>query len=93
MNRVEQWFAILARKAPRIAGFAGIPALDCHLHRFIAHRDRHAHPFNWTTGSVTRVLAKCVAAEAASGAASFGYLLCGEVLRLQCNASPHLARG
>jgi hypothetical protein len=69
MNQVEQWFAILARKALRIADFASTLALDCHLHCFIAHWNRHAHPFNWTTGSVTKVLAKCAAAEALPAAA------------------------
>ncbi len=66
MNQVEQWFAILQRKALRVTDFESTLA---HLHRFIAHWNRHAHPFNWTTGSVTKVLAKCPAAETLPDAA------------------------
>lgn len=69
MNQVEQWFSILTRKALRIADFASTLDLDRHLHRFIDHWNRHAHPFNWTTGSVAKVLAKCPAAEALPDAA------------------------
>lgn len=69
MNQVEQWFSILARKALRLVDFAGTLALDRHLHRFIAHWNRYAHPFNWRKGSVTKVLAKCRAAEALPDAA------------------------
>lgn len=69
MNQVEQWFSILARKALRVPDFESTLALDQHLHRFIAHWNDHAHPFNWTTGSVTKVLAKCPAAEALPDAA------------------------
>lgn len=69
MNQVEQWFAILQRKALRTADFESTLALDRHLHGFIAHWNSHAHPFNWTSGSVTKVLAKCAAAEALPDAA------------------------
>jgi transposase len=64
MNQVEQWFSILQRKALVIADFESTLALDRHLHAFVAHWNRYAHPFNWTTKSVTKVLAKCVQAEA-----------------------------
>ena len=69
MNQVEQWFSILQRKALRVADFEGTLTLDRHLHGFIAHWNRFAHPFNWTTRSVAKVLAKCPAAEALPGAA------------------------
>jgi hypothetical protein len=69
MNQVEQWFGILARKALRVVDFADTLALDGHLHRYIAHWNRYAHPFNWTTGSVSKVLAKCDAAVAIGAAA------------------------
>ncbi len=48
------------------------PVLAGALHGSIAHWNRHAHPFAWTTGSVTKVLARCPAAEALPDAASFG---------------------
>ena len=57
MNQVEQWFSILQRKALRIADFESTLALDRHLHQFIAHWNRNAHPFNWSTKSVAKVLA------------------------------------
>jgi transposase len=59
MNQVEQWFSILQRKALRIADFDGLLALDRHLHQFFAHWNRYAHPFNWTSKSVAKVMAKC----------------------------------
>ena len=64
MIQVEQWFSILQRKALAIADFQGTLALDRHLHGFIAHWNSYAHPFNWTTRSVAKVLARCPAAEA-----------------------------
>ena len=69
MNQVEQWFGILQRKALCIADFDNLGALDRHLHNYIAHWNRYAHPFNWTTASVAKVLAKCTAAEALPDAA------------------------
>jgi len=69
MNQVEQWFSILQRKALRIADFPGLLALDEHLHRFIAHWNAFAHPFNWSTKSIARVMAKCDLAEAIPDAA------------------------
>lgn len=59
MNQVEQWFSILARKALRRLDFDTLLALGRNIHRFIERWDRHAHPFNWSTGSVTKILAKC----------------------------------
>lgn len=69
MNQVEQWFSILERKALRAVGFTDTLALDRHLHGFIAHWNCYAHPFNWRTGSVAKVLAKCTVTEALPDAA------------------------
>jgi DDE superfamily endonuclease len=69
MNQVEQWFGILQRKALRVVDFANTLALDRHLHGFFAHWNRYAHPFNWGTRSVTKILAKCDVAEALPSAA------------------------
>lgn len=63
MNQVEQWFSILERKALRLVDFASTLALDHHLHRYMAHWNANAHPFNWTSQSVSRVLAPCPVAE------------------------------
>jgi len=59
MNQVEQWFGILQRKRLRIADFADKTDLARKLADFIEAWNRHAHPFNWTTRSVAKVMAKC----------------------------------
>jgi hypothetical protein len=65
MNQVEQWFSILQRKRLRIADFADKVELAAKLHQFIAQWNDKAHPFNWTTKSVAKVMAQCEAAEVA----------------------------
>ena len=59
MNQVEQWFSILQRKRLNIANFKNKQALAERLQAFIAEWNTHAHPFNWTTQSVAKVMAKC----------------------------------
>jgi hypothetical protein len=59
MNQVEQWFSILQRKRLRIADFADLCALAERLHAFVAEWNEHAHPFNWSTKSVAKVMAHC----------------------------------
>jgi transposase len=61
MNQVEQWFSILQRKRLRIADFADKQALAERLMAFVAHWNSHAHPFNWSSKSVAKVMAKCQA--------------------------------
>ena len=56
---VEQWFGILQRKRLAIADFADKAALAERLLAFIAQWNQHAHPFNWTSKSVAKVMAKC----------------------------------
>jgi transposase len=63
MNQVEQWFSILQRKRLRIADFADKAALAERLEAFINEWNRVAHPFNWSTKSVARIMAKCQRAE------------------------------
>jgi transposase len=65
MNQVEQWFSILQRKRLRIADFADLPALSERLTAFVAEWNEHAHPFNWSTKSAAKVMAKCEVAIAA----------------------------
>lgn len=59
MNQVEQWFGIVKRKRLRILDFSSKVALEAHLLAFVRQWNEHAHPFNWTTKSVTKVMAKC----------------------------------
>jgi len=59
MNQVEQWFSILQRKRLRIANFADKQVLAERLQAFIAQWNAIAHPFNWSSKSVAKVMAKC----------------------------------
>jgi transposase len=59
MNQVEQWFSILQRKRLRIADFADKAALAERLAAFIREWNQVAHPFNWSSKSVAKVMAKC----------------------------------
>jgi DNA-binding Lrp family transcriptional regulator len=59
MNQVEQWLSILRRKRLRIADFASKEALAERLMAFIREWNEIAHPFNWTSKSVAKVMAKC----------------------------------
>ena len=59
MNQVEQWFSILQRKRLRIADFADKAELAERLRTYIAEWNQVAHPFNWSTRSVAKVMAKC----------------------------------
>lgn len=57
MNQVEQWFSILQRKRFRIADFASKEDLRAKIEQFIAEWNQHAHPFNWSTKSVAKIMA------------------------------------
>lgn len=59
MNQVEQWFSILQRKRLGLADFADKAALAGRLLAFVAEWNQHAHPFNWSTQSAAKVMAKC----------------------------------
>jgi transposase len=59
MNQVEQWFSILQRKRLRIADFANKAHLAERVMTFVAQWNEHAHPFQWSTKSVAKVMAKC----------------------------------
>jgi transposase len=66
MNQVEQWLSILRRKRLRIADFASKEELAERLMAFIREWNEIAHPFNWTSKSVAKVMAKCQIEDAAS---------------------------
>jgi len=59
MNQVEQWFGILKRKRLRIADFADKEHLAERLMSFISEWNEVALPFNWTSKSVAKIMAKC----------------------------------
>jgi len=59
LNQVEQWFSILQRKLLRHPNFADLATLALALQDFVTRWNRYARPFNWTTASVTKVMAKC----------------------------------
>ena len=61
MNQVEQWFSIFQRKRLRIAAFASKEHLQAKIEQFIGEWNQHAHPFNWSTKSVAKVMAKAPA--------------------------------
>jgi hypothetical protein len=59
MNQGEQWFAMLQRKRLRIAEFADKQHLAERLMAFVTAWNTHAHPCQWSTKSVAKVMAKC----------------------------------
>jgi len=59
MNQVEQWFSILPRKRLRSAAFADLAHLTARLRAFVSAWNEHAHPFNWSSKSVAKVMAAC----------------------------------
>lgn len=69
MNQVEQWFSILQRKRLRILDFSDLDRLAERLMTFVAEWNLHAHPFNWSTKSAVKVMAKCEAQTLSAAAA------------------------
>jgi len=59
MNQVEQWFSILQRKRLQIADFADKQPLAERLMAFVTEWNTPAHPFQWSTKFVAKVMAKC----------------------------------
>ncbi len=59
MNQVEQWFSILQRTRLRIADFADLAHLEERVMAFVAQWNAPAHPFNWSSTSVVKVMAAC----------------------------------
>jgi hypothetical protein len=58
MNQIEQWFGIVQRKRLRISDFTDLDHLAERLMAFVAEWNAHAHPFNWSTKSAAKVMAK-----------------------------------
>lgn len=59
MNQGEQWFSIRQRKRLCIADFASKAELAERLQAFIREWNEVAHPFQWSTKSVAKIMAKC----------------------------------
>jgi DDE superfamily endonuclease len=57
-NQVEQWCSIFQRQRLRIADFESKEHLQSKIDQFIREWNAHAHPFNWSTKSVAKVMAK-----------------------------------
>lgn len=57
LNQVEQWFGIIQRKLLRLANYSDRAALAAAIGAYIERWNRYAHPFNWQTSSITRVMA------------------------------------
>ena len=59
MNQIEQWFSIVQRKRLRISDFSDLGHLAERLMAFVAEWNAHAHPFNWSSKSAAKLMAKC----------------------------------
>jgi hypothetical protein len=57
MHQVEQWFSILQRQRCRIAAFASKAVLRTQIEQFIVEGNQGAHPVNWSTKSVAKIMA------------------------------------
>jgi len=58
MNQIAQWFSLVQRKRLRISDFTDLDHLAERLMAFVAEWNAHAHPFNWSTKSAAKVMAK-----------------------------------
>jgi transposase len=61
MNQVELWFSMLQRKRLRMVEFESKDHLRTKLEQFIDEWKAYAHPFNWSTKSVAKVMAEAPA--------------------------------
>ena len=57
LNQAEQWFSIIQRKRFRIADFESKADLQAKVEQFIEEWNQVAHPFNWSSKSVTKIMA------------------------------------
>jgi hypothetical protein len=61
MNHVEQWFSILPRKRLRLADFTSKDHRRAQRDQCICEWNEQAHPCNWSTKSVAKVMAEAPA--------------------------------
>ena len=64
MHQGEPWLSLLQRQRLRSADVADKPHLAERLMACVAAWNEHAHPFQWSTKSVAKVMAKCESAMA-----------------------------
>ncbi|MFN8506193.1 MAG: transposase [Dehalococcoidia bacterium] len=57
LNQVEQWFGILQRKLLARPNHPSAAALADTIEGFVERWNKAAHPFNWTSRSLCRVMA------------------------------------
>lgn len=57
MHQVEQWFSLLQRKWFRLADFASQAVLQAHIDQCMVEWHQVAHPCNWSTKSVAKIMA------------------------------------
>ncbi len=57
LNQVEQWSSIIHRKRFRIADFKSKADLQVKVEQFIEQWNQVAHPFNWSSKSLTKIMA------------------------------------
>jgi len=58
MNQIEQWFGIVHGIRLRISDFTDLDHPSSRLMTFVTEWNAHAHPFNWSTKSAAKVMAK-----------------------------------
>ena len=58
MNQIEQWFSILTRKRLTAPNCTDLDDLATKIAAFIDEWNQIAHPFDWTTKSFEKILAK-----------------------------------
>jgi hypothetical protein len=61
MKQVEPWFSLLQRQRWRLVDCESNEHLHAKLDQFIQEWHQHAHPFNWSTTSVTNIMAEAPA--------------------------------
>jgi hypothetical protein len=61
MKQGEPWFSILQRQRWRLVDCESNAHLHAKLDPFIQEWNQHAHPFNWSTTSVTNIMAEAPA--------------------------------
>jgi hypothetical protein len=61
MKHVEQWFSILQRKRLRIADIESKDHRRAQVDQFLKEWNQHAHPCNWSTISVAKIMAEAPA--------------------------------
>jgi transposase len=57
INQIEQWFSILQRKRLAYSDFQSVEDLIQKILAFIDQYNQRAHPFNWTSKSVAKIMA------------------------------------